>query len=333
MEPVLDVRDLAVSFSGSRHLKRRTPVRAVDGVSLTIGKGETLGLVGESGSGKSTTARAILQLVPAEAGTVTFEGTDLKSNGKEGTRLLRRHAQMVFQNPLASLNARLKVGTIIREPLDIHGIGDREAREHRVTELLGLVGLPADSTERFPHEFSGGQQQRIAIARALALEPSLIVCDEPVAALDVSIQAQILQLLKDLQRKTGVSYLFIAHDLNVVRHVSRRTAIMYVGKIVEEGASRTLFAAPRHPYTRALLSAVPPPDPRIRAERTVLRGEIPSPAQLPPGCRFASRCQYASSRCTAEEPALEDTGDGVSVACHFWRQIEDGTHQPTTTGG
>lgn len=334
-EPVLEISDLVVSFRGARQLgtARRVPIRAVDGVSLRIGKGETLGLVGESGSGKSTTARAILQLVPAEAGAVTFEGADLSSSGKTGTRLLRRHAQMVFQNPLSSLNARLKVETIIREPLDIHGIGDRDARKRRVTELLGLVGLPADAVGRFPHEFSGGQQQRIAIARALALEPSLIVCDEPVASLDVSIQAQILQLLKDLQRKTGVSYLFIAHDLNVVRHISKRTAIMYVGKIVEEGASRTLFGSPKHPYTRALLSAVPSPDPRVRVERTVLQGEIPSPARLPPGCRFATRCQYAAQRCTAEEPLLENTGDGVSVACHFWRQIENGTHHPTTMGG
>jgi peptide/nickel transport system ATP-binding protein len=327
--PVLEVSDLVVSFGGARRLRAAGRVRAVDGVSLRIARGETLGLVGESGSGKSTTARAILQLVPAEAGSVAFEGTDLGSAGKAGTRLLRRHAQMVFQNPLSSLNSRLKAGTIIREPLDIHGIGDRAAREKRVTELLELVGLPAESAGRFPHEFSGGQQQRIAIARALALEPSLIVCDEPVAALDVSIQAQILQLLKDLQRKTGVSYLFIAHDLNVVRHVSRRTAIMYVGKIVEEGASRTLFAAPRHPYTRALLSAIPPPDPGVRAGRMVLHGEIPGPGSLPPGCRFATRCQYAVARCTAEEPRLEDTGDGVSVACHFWREIAG----PATTGG
>jgi oligopeptide/dipeptide ABC transporter ATP-binding protein len=327
---VLEVSDLVVSFRGARRVGRadRRAVRAVDGISLRIDSAETLGLVGESGSGKSTTARAILQLVPAQSGSVAFEGADLRSAGRTGRRNLRRHAQMIFQNPLASLNARLKVGSIIREPLDIHGIGDGHARRRRVNELLELVGLPDDALDRFPHEFSGGQQQRIAIARALAPEPSLIICDEPVAALDVSIQAQILQLLKDLQRTTGVSYLFIAHDLNVVRHVSRRTAIMYVGKIVEEGPSVALFGAPRHPYTQALVSAIPVPDPSAEQGRTVLGGEIPSPANVPSGCRFRTRCRYARERCATEEPRLEEDCDGVSVACHFWREIAAGSHPP-----
>jgi len=325
--PVLEVSDLVVSFRGARRvgLADRRAVQAVDGVSLRIESGETLGLVGESGSGKSTTARAILQLVPSRSGLVRFEGADLRSAGRAGRRDLRRHAQMIFQNPLGSLNSRLKVGRIIREPLDIHQIGDRAARRRRVEELLELVGLPADAVHRFPHEFSGGQQQRIAIARALAPEPSLMICDEPVAALDVSIQAQILQLLKDLQRTTGVSYLFIAHDLNVVRHVSRRTAIMYVGKIVEEGPSIALFESPRHPYTQALVSAVPVPDPAAQQRRTVLEGEIPSPANVPSGCRFRTRCRFARERCATEEPRLEPASDGVSVACHFWREIADGS--------
>jgi oligopeptide transport system ATP-binding protein len=327
---VLEVSDLVVSFRGARRvgLGEHRAVRAVDGVSLRIGSRETLGLVGESGSGKSTTARAILQLVPARSGSVTFEGADLRSAGRDGRRNLRRHAQMIFQNPLGSLNARMRVGSIIAEPLDIHQIGDRPARHSRVQELLELVGLPADAVSRYPHEFSGGQQQRIAIARALAPEPSLIICDEPVAALDVSIQAQILQLLKDLQRTTGVSYLFIAHDLNVVRHVSRRTAIMYLGKIVEEGPSLALFGAPRHPYTQALVSAIPVPDPSAQQQRTVLHGEIPNPADVPSGCRFRTRCRYVRERCAAEEPRLQPASDGVSVACHFWREIAEGSHKP-----
>ncbi|MGH9114841.1 MAG: ABC transporter ATP-binding protein [Acidimicrobiales bacterium] len=323
---VLEVSDLVVSFKsgrgpgawGSRSL------RAVDGVSLRIDQAETLGLVGESGSGKSTLGRAILQLVPAESGSVVFEGSTVGPGDREGRRLLRRHAQMVFQNPLGSLNARMRVGRVVQEPLDIHRVGDQASRRRRVDELLELVGLPPDARRRHPHEFSGGQQQRIALARALASRPSLIICDEPVAALDVSIQAQILQLLKDLQRGTGVSYLFIAHDLNVVRHVSQRTAIMYVGKVVEEGPSQALFAAPRHPYTWALLSAIPVPDPSAPKRRPSLQGEIPSPTDLPSGCRFRTRCPHVRDRCESEEPRLEPVGDGTSVACHFWREISHG---------
>ncbi|TQM01644.1 ABC transporter ATP-binding protein [Pseudonocardia kunmingensis] len=320
--PLLDVVDLAVSFKVARApgAWKRSVVRAVDGVSLRIDPGETLGLVGESGSGKSTTGRAVLQLVPLDAGSIHLEGTDL--TGAAGRELLRKRAQMVFQDPFGSLNARMKVGEIIREPLEIHRIGDRASRRRRVTELLDLVGLPADSLTRYPHEFSGGQRQRIGIARALAVEPALVVCDEPVAALDVSVQAQILRLLKDLQREMGVAYLFIAHDLNVVRHVSRRTAVMYLGKIVEEGPSGTVFTTPRHPYTQALTSAIPVPDPDAPRRRRILTGEIPSPTDPPSGCRFRTRCPFAQDRCATEEPRLEPAGDGVSVACHFWREID-----------
>ncbi|MGI8867665.1 MAG: ABC transporter ATP-binding protein [Mycobacteriales bacterium] len=330
-DALLDVTDLAVTFKGARSpgTRGRPLVRAVDGLSLRIAHGETVGLVGESGSGKSTTARAVLDLIPIASGSVTFEGNELGSADKHGRRRLRSRAQMVFQDPFGSLNARMKVRDIIREPLDIHRIGDNATRTRRVAELLELVGLPADALTRYPHEFSGGQRQRIAIARALAVEPSLVVCDEPVAALDVSIQAQILELLKDLQRRTRVAYLFITHDLNVVQHVAHRTAVMYLGRVVEQGPSGALFAAPRHPYTQALISAIPVPDPDGPRNRLILRGEIPSPTDPPSGCRFRTRCPFARDRCAAETPQLEPAGDGVSVACHFWRDIAAGTQSPT----
>jgi len=321
-DPLLDVRSLVVTFKvAGGNLWKRATVHAVDGVSLQLARGETLGLVGESGSGKSTTARAILQLVPVNEGSITFEGSDLASVGRDARRLVRRRAQMVFQDPFGSLNARLKIGQIIREPLDIHHIGDGASRRQRVNELLDLVGLPADAIGRYPHEFSGGQQQRVGIARALAVEPSLIVCDEPVAALDVSIQAQILQLFKNIQRQTGVAYLFIAHDLNVVRHMSQRTAVMYLGKIVESSPSATVFVSPRHPYTKMLISAIPDPNPNAPHGAFDMRGEIPSPTDPPSGCRFRTRCPYAQDRCASEEPTLEPAGDDVWVACHFWREI------------
>jgi oligopeptide/dipeptide ABC transporter ATP-binding protein len=327
-KPLLEVIDLAVTFKGARTAgtRGRPTVRAVDGLSLTIAAGETVGLVGESGSGKSTTARAVLDLVPISGGSVRFEGTTVGSAGKRGRRSLRSHAQMVFQDPFGSLNARMRVGDIIGEPLAIHRSGSGSARARRVAELLELVGLPTDSVRRYSHEFSGGQRQRIAIARALAIEPSLVVCDEPVAALDVSIQAQILQLLKDLQRRMGVAYLFITHDLNVVQHLAHRTAVMYLGRVVEQGPTDLLFAAPRHPYTQALTSAIPVPDPDAPRNRLILKGEIPSPTDPPSGCRFRTRCPFARDRCAAETPQLEPAGDGVSVACHFWRDIAAGTH-------
>lgn len=320
--PLLEAADLAVSFRipPARRRWRSTTLVAVDGISLRIAANETVGLVGESGSGKSTTARAVLDLV-AHTGSVRFEGIDVAAAGPGGRDVLRRRAQMVFQDPFGSLNARLKVGEIIREPLDIHHVGDRSSRRERTFELLDLVGLPSDAAARHPHEFSGGQRQRIGIARALALEPSLVVCDEPVAALDVSIQAQILRLLKDLQARTGVAYLFIAHDLNVVRYMSQRTAVMYLGRIIEEGPSRSVFATPRHPYTQALASAIPTPDPDAPPQRLIMRGEIPDPSNPPSGCRFRTRCPHARERCAAETPRLEPADDGVSVACHFWREI------------
>jgi oligopeptide/dipeptide ABC transporter ATP-binding protein len=231
---------------------------------------------------------------------------------------------MIFQDPYSSLNPRMKVGDIVREPLDIHRVGDRTAKQRRVSELIELVGLPGNAVHRYPHEFSGGQRQRIAIARALVLKPSLVVCDEPVAALDVSIRAQILELFKELQRDVGVAYLFIAHGLDVVQYMADRTAVMYLGKILEEGPSDVLFAAPKHPYTQALISAIPVADPDAVRHRTVLEGEIPSPVDVPTGCRFHTRCRFVQTRCASMEPLLEPTRDGVSVACHFWREIETG---------
>lgn len=319
---LLEVQDLSVNFKvGQGWLNRGQTVHAVSRVSLNVAPGETFGLVGESGSGKSTTVRAVLQLVRPSSGSVKFEGEELTSASKEVMRSLRRKAQMVFQDPYSCLNQRLKVGAIIKEPLDIHEVGSQQSRRQRVLELLDRVGLPAAAADRYPHQFSGGQRQRIGIARALATEPSLVICDEPVAALDVSIQAQVLQLLADLQAERGMAYLFIAHDLNVVRHVSRRAAVMYLGRIVEQGPSSSLFAAPKHPYTQALLSAVRLADPqRERArKRIVLTGEIPSPTQPPSGCTFRTRCRHAQPVCAEAEPALEDAGDGTLVACHFWR--------------
>lgn len=323
-QPLLEVENLEVGFRVSRGSASFRPalLKAVDGVSMHIARGETLGLVGQSGSGKSTTARAILQLVAPTAGSVKFEDVELSGAGRSGQKLLRRRAQMVFQDPFGSLNPRLKVDQIIREPLEIHGIGDKSSRLRRITELLDLVSLPKDAAGRYPHEFSGGQRQRIGIARALAIEPSLIVCDEPVAALDVSVQAQILQLLKEVQRETGVAYLFIAHDLNVIQYISQRTMVMYLGKVVEQGPSRTIFNSPHHPYAQALSSAIPTADPDSSRNRLILNGEIPSRTDPPSGCRFRTRCPHARERCAIEEPKLEPVADGVSVACHFWREIE-----------
>lgn len=327
---LLEVRNIVVSFTLPRRdlLGPRPVVRAVDDVSLDVSRGETLGLVGESGSGKTTTGRAILRLVRLSAGTINFEGTEVSGSDRGALQTLRRRAQMIFQDPYGSLNPRLAVSSIIREPLDIHEIGDGRSRRARVATLLDQVGLPSDAGSRYPHEFSGGQRQRIGIARALALEPSLIICDEPVAALDVSIQAQVLQLLDDLQRELGMAYMFIAHDLHVVRHVSSRAAVMYLGRIVEHGPSRGLFAMPKHPYTQALVSAVPLSDPvRERSRRRIiLRGEIPSPTDPPSGCRFRTRCWLRETlgnpeQCATVEPQLQDAGDGSYVACHFWKDL------------
>ncbi len=315
--PLLQVEGLAKHYPVKAGLLGRAAgaVRAVDGVSFSIARGETLALVGESGCGKSTTARLVLRLIEPSAGTIRFDGVEVA--GKAELRALRRRVQVVFQDPYASLNPRLSVGDAIAEPMEVHGIGDGASRAARVRELLGLVGLAPFHAQRFPHEFSGGQRQRIGIARALAVQPELVVCDEPVSALDVSIQAQVVNLLKDLQARFGLSYLFIAHDLAVVRHMADRVAVMYLGQIVEMAPKRVLFAAPRHPYTRALLSAIPHPDPRLRGRVTPLGGDVPSPLNPPPGCRFHTRCPFVQEVCRTEAPPLRELEAGHASACHF----------------
>jgi oligopeptide/dipeptide ABC transporter ATP-binding protein len=295
-------------------------IKAVDGVSFDIQRGETLGLVGESGCGKSTVGRAILRLYELTAGRILFDGKDLSNLGESELRPLRRRMQMVFQDPYASLNPRHSVGRMVGEPMRVHGLAGRRAAAGRVRELLQIVGLPADAASRYPHEFSGGQRQRIGLARSLALNPDFIVADEPVSALDVSIQAQIINLLADLQRELGLTIIFIAHDLSVVRHVCDRVAVMYLGKIVELAGADQLFDHPRHPYTGALLSAVPVPDPRRSRDkrRVVLGGDVPSPTNPPPACRFHTRCPKArDGHCNVEEPLLDRKAGGNLAACHY----------------
>jgi len=299
-------------------------VRAVDDISFTVKRGETLGLVGESGCGKSTTGRAILQLYKPTQGAVNFIGKDLtKLNGGD-LRRMRREMQMIFQDPYASLNPRMTVGSIVGEPLDIHGLARGREKQERVQELLRIVGLNPYFANRYPHEFSGGQRQRIGIARALAVQPSFIVCDEPISALDVSIQAQVINLLEDLQAQFNLTYLFIAHDLSVVRHISDRVAVMYVGKIVELTTRDLLYERPLHPYTKALLSAVPIPDPAIerKRQRMILTGDVPSPVNPPTGCRFHPRCPFAQELCREKEPPLIEVEPSHFTACHFWDEIQ-----------
>jgi len=328
--PLLEVTELRVHFPITRgYLRRRVvgSVHAVDGISFVIGQGETLALVGESGSGKTTTARAIIGLVRPTAGTIQFEGRAIDAATAPERQVLRRRIQMIFQNPYASLNPRMTVGNIVADPLRVHGIGSEPERRARVKEVLGLVGLNPSHTNRYPHQFSGGQRQRIGIARALAIDPALVICDEPVSALDVSIQAQILNLLRDVQQRLGLTYLLISHDLAVVRHVADRVAVMYLGRLMEVADREALYDQPWHPYTRALLGAVHIPDPaRERARRLVpLAGEIPSPSDPPTGCTFHPRCPLRASlgnpgQCETEVPTLRGVAPGRAAACHFVEQ-------------
>jgi oligopeptide transport system ATP-binding protein len=317
--PLLEVKHLKKHFpiKGGVFSKTIGYVYAVDDVNFTLSKGETLGLVGESGCGKSTTGRTILRLIEPTDGTIAFEGQDITTLDKGAMRALRREMQIIFQDPYASLNPRMTVGSIIGEPLEIHKIAKGSEKEERVASLLQKVGLRAEDMRKYPHEFSGGQRQRIGIARALALNPKLIVCDEPVSALDVSIQAQVINLLEDLQAEFGLSYLFIAHNLNVVEHISNRVAVMYLGQIVELASDEELYKNPQHPYTEALLSAVPIPDPTVKKKRIILEGDVPSPINPPKGCHFHTRCMYKEKICEEVEPEFKDIGGGHWVACHF----------------
>ncbi|GGM77646.1 dipeptide/oligopeptide/nickel ABC transporter ATP-binding protein [Longimycelium tulufanense] len=334
-EVLVEVNDLKVHFPIKRGIildRTIGYVYAVDGVDLTIRRGETYGLVGESGCGKSTLGRAMLKLVPLSDGHVVFDGTDLSTMKGEPLRRMRRRMQMVFQDPLSSLDPRQSVESLLVEGLRAHGLDrGREATGRRLRDLLSAVGLPSSALRKYPHEFSGGQRQRIGIARALAVEPDLVVADEPVSALDVSVQAQVINLLEDLQEEFGLTYLVIAHDLAVVRHIADRIGVMYLGGLVEEAASDDLYAAPLHPYTRALLSAVPVPDPVLedRRERILLTGDLPSPAAPPPGCRFHTRCPWRQpTRCDTERPVLREVLPGHRAACHWAEDIRAGRIKP-----
>ena len=325
--PILQVKDLVKYFPihGGLFGRQVDRVHAVDGVSFDIKAGETLGVVGESGCGKSTTGRCLLRLIEPTSGEVWFEGKNVTAMDKDALRAMARDMQIIFQDPFASLNPRMTVAAIIGEALTIHKLTKTPREyEERIVELLETVGLAADHMRRYPHEFSGGQRQRIGIARALAVEPKLIVCDEAVSALDVSVQAQVVNLLQDLQQKLGLAYIFIAHDLAVVKHIATRIAVMYLGRIVEITDKRRLFAAPRHPYTQALLSAIPLPEPGLKRDRVLLPGDVPSPLNPPSGCHFHTRCPHARALCSQQAPVLvadEAADSGHAVACHFWREI------------
>jgi oligopeptide/dipeptide ABC transporter ATP-binding protein len=323
-DPVLEVERLVKHFAVQRGVvlaRTLGYVRAVDDVSFSIGRGETLALVGESGCGKSTTGRLILRLMEPTSGSVRFKGQEIAGLEKAAMRRIRRRMQIIFQDPYASLNPRLTVSQTLAEPLGVHGIARGTSALARVRELLDLVGLLPEHARRYPHQFSGGQRQRIGIARALAANPDLIVCDEPVSALDVSIQAQIVNLLKSLQQRFGLSYLFIAHDLAVVKHISDRVAVMYLGKLVEIADKKSLYSRPRHPYSQALLSAIPRPDPQSSSQRILLAGDVPSALAPPSGCRFHTRCLHAQERCRREEPEFREAAPGHRVACHFHESV------------
>ena len=316
---LLEAKDLVKHFPAARNLFGRPTsfVRAVDGVSFAVDAGETLAIVGESGCGKSTVSRLVLRLIEPDSGQIRFEGKDLLAFGTDDLRRFRRHAQIIFQDPYASLNPRMTVGQILTEPLALHALVPAPRRRERVEELLRLVGLEPRFARRYPHEFSGGQRQRVAIARALAVEPKLIICDEPVSALDVSIRAQMMNLLKDIQAQSNVAYLLVAHDLATVRHMADHTAVMYLGKIVEYGPTQALFDNVTHPYTKALFSAVLPPRPDRREEEIVLAGEVPSPLNPPSGCRFHTRCPFVMAQCSREEPPLREVAPAHLAACHL----------------
>jgi oligopeptide transport system ATP-binding protein len=321
MSALLRVENLVKHFPMRRHMfsRQTAVVHAVDGVSFELDSGQTMALVGESGCGKSTVGRLLLRLLDATSGKVWFDDKDLMKLSRQRLRSTRRQLQMIFQDPYSSLNPRMTVEQTLVEPLALHGLAGGRRRE-RAAELMDLVGLAPQYLQRYPHEFSGGQRQRIGIARALAVEPKLIVCDEPVSALDVSIQAQVVNLLQDLQRQLGLAYVFIAHDLAVVKHIASHVAVMYLGQIVEYADKRSLFAEPRHPYTQALLSAIPIPEPGLKRERAVLQGDVPNPIDPPSGCRFRTRCPHAMEICALQVPELKSV-TGHSVACHFWQEI------------